>query len=261
MSYKDWNPDLYLKFNKERIQPTIDLVSRIDLDEPGKIVDIGCGPGNSTQILAQRWPNAAITGIDNSPAMIEKAKKDFPNQSWKLLDAGKDALDEQFDLVFSNAAIQWMPEHAQLFERFYGSLNKHGWLAVQLPLFWDMPLGQAIRRVAQNSRWSTAVAGVDELFTIHAYPYYYDLLSQRFSSIDMWETCYIHIMDSHASILEMIRTTGLKPYLDKLEDENDRKEFEALVLDEITKDYPLQANGRVLFPFDRLFFTAQKAGA
>lgn len=258
MSNKDWNPDLYLRFEKERTQPSIDLVSRINFDTPGKIIDIGCGPGNSTQILVQKWPDALVTGVDNSPAMIEKAKKDFPNQNWKLLDAGKDEINEKFDIIFSNATIQWIPNHSELFKKFYNALNANGLIAIQLPLFWDMPLGKAIKNVATDSRWKTLVKGVAELFTIHDHCYYYDQLSQLFSPIEMWETHYIHIMDSHFSILEMIRSTGLKPYLDRLENENDKKEFEGLVLKEIVKDYSQQRNEKVLFPFDRIFFIGNK---
>ena len=261
MNNKDWNPDLYLRFEKERTQPSIDLVSRINFDRPGKIVDMGCGPGNSTQILVQRWPDAMVTGIDNSPAMIEKAKKDFPNQNWVLLDAGKDEINEKFDLVFSNAAIQWMPNHPELFKKFYNTLNDNGLIAIQLPLFWGMPIGKAIKNIAEESRWNALLKGVSALFTIHDYSYYYDLLSQSFNSIEMWETHYIHIMDSHFSILEMIRSTGLKPYLDKLENENDKREFEDLVLKKIVEDYPQQINEKVLFPFDRLFFIANKKRA
>ena len=258
MSDKDWNPNLYLRFEKERTQPSIDLVSRINFDMPGKIIDIGCGPGNSTQILVQKWPDAMVIGVDNSPAMIEKAKKDFPNQNWKLLDAGKDEINEKFDIIFSSAAIQWIPNHPELFMRFYSTLNDNGLIAIQLPLFWDMPLGKAIKNIAEDSRWKTQVKGVTELFTIHDYSYYYDQLSQLFNSIEMWETHYLHIMDSHFSILEMIRSTGLKPYLDRLENENDKKEFERLVLKEIVKDYPQQKNEKVLFPFYRVFFIAHK---
>ncbi|MHC1782992.1 MAG: methyltransferase domain-containing protein [Anaerolineaceae bacterium] len=135
MSNKDWNPDLYLRFEKERTQPSIDLVSRINFDAPGKIIDIGCGPGNSTQILVQKWPDALVTGVDNSPAMIEKAKKDYPNQNWMLLDAGKDEIKEKFDIIFSNATIQWIPNHQELFARFFCALNDNGLIAIQIPLF------------------------------------------------------------------------------------------------------------------------------
>ncbi|MHC1782991.1 MAG: hypothetical protein AB9891_09590 [Anaerolineaceae bacterium] len=121
-----------------------------------------------------------------------------------------------------------------------------------------MPLGKAIKTVAEDSRWKASVKGVTDLFTIHDYSYYYDQLSQLFNSIEMWETYYIHIMDSHFSVLEMIRSTGLKPFLDRLENNDEKKEFEDLVLKEIVKDHPQQKNEKVLFPFDRLFIIANK---
>jgi len=254
---KDWNPELYLKFDKERTQPSIDLVSRIDFDKPEKIVDIGCGPGNSTQILVLRWPDSQIIGIDNSPAMIEKARKDYPKQEWRILDAGTDAINEKFDIVFSNATIQWIPDHSKLLKKFHDLLSDKGLVAVQVPMFWEMPLGKAILRITANHRWNTVIKGAIEVFTIHDYSFYYDTLSELFNSIDIWETDYIHIMDSHLSILEMIRSTGLRPFLDRLETDSDKKEFENMVLMEIKKDYPLQRNGKVLFPFKRLFFIAK----
>ncbi len=255
---RDWNPELYLKFDKERTQPSIDLVSRIDFDKPEKIIDVGCGPGNSTQILVLRWPDSNVIGVDNSPAMIEKAKKDFPNQDWRILDAGKDVLDEKFDIVFSNATIQWIPNHSKLLKRFYNLLPDKGGVAVQIPMFWDMPLGKAISRIATHNRWGAVTKGATEEFTIHNYSFYYDILSELFQSIDIWESDYIHILDSQISILEMIKSTGLKPYLERLESDVDKKDFEDLVLMEIIKDYPLQKNGKVLFPFKRLFFIAKK---
>ena len=118
MKNKDWNPELYLKYNKERIQPSIDLVSRINFDNPRNIIDIGCGPGNSTHVLTERWPDAKITGIDNSPAMIEKAQNDYPSQTWKVMDAGNLVFDEKYDIVFSNATIQWIPDHKKLLADF-----------------------------------------------------------------------------------------------------------------------------------------------
>jgi trans-aconitate 2-methyltransferase len=258
MRKKDWNPELYLKFGKERIQPSIDLVSRIEYDNPVNMIDIGCGPGNSTQILFQRWPHSNITGVDNSPAMIEKAKHDYPNQKWALLDAGKDELPGKFDIIYSNATIQWIPHHFELFMKFKASLTDQGMLAIQLPLFFDMPLGQSLVKISKEKRWSSLIESVNELFTIHAPTEYYDLLSERFSSVEIWETDYIHIMDSPDSILEMIRSAGLRPYLDRLENDLDQRDFEAKVLANIERDYPLQKNGKILFPFKRLFFIAKK---
>jgi trans-aconitate 2-methyltransferase len=258
MNKNDWNPDLYLKFDKERIQPTIDLAARIDYLQLGRIIDIGCGPGNSTQVLYNKWPLSEIVGVDNSPAMIKKANDDYPNQKWILYDAGVDKLDDKFDLVFSNATIQWIPDHDKLLQRFAELLNDSGVLAVQLPLFFDMPLGKSISEIGRQSKWIAATQGVENLFTINTAAYYYDQLAKYFNKIDIWTTDYHHVMESHSSILEMIRSTGLKPFLERLADDNEKKQFETLVLDKIKQDYPIQNNGKVLFPFKRLFFVAKK---
>lgn len=256
MNKKDWNPDLYLKYGKERIQPSIDLISRIDYDNPSTIIDIGCGPGNSTQILYQRWPDSKILGIDNSEAMINKAKQDYPNQEWKIVDAEKEVIAGKYDIVFSNATIQWIPNHAELFQRLKNNLTDKGIIAIQLPLFFDMPLGKSIAKISEDKRWDHLTESVNDLFTIHNSSEYYDILSEIFPSFEIWETDYIHIMDSHNSILEMIRSTGLRPYLDRLTNNIDKKEFEVKVLEEITNDYKEQRDGKVLFPFKRLFIIA-----
>lgn len=257
MKTHDWNPNSYLKFNKERVQPSIDLVARIKVEHPSKILDVGCGPGNSTQILAARWPEAEITGADNSPAMIEKASADYPRQNWILFDANNELPDEKYDVIFSNATIQWIPDHAQLIKRFSLALKSKGVLAVQIPLFFDMPLGKLIAETARKNSWKEATQGVDELFTIHQASFYYNELSKYFNSIDLWTTDYYHVMDSQEAILEMIRSTGLKPYLERITDENEKQKFENCVLEEIKREYPLQENNKVLFAFKRLFFVAK----
>ncbi len=254
----DWNPEQYLKFDRERTQPSVDLVARISRQNASRIADIGCGPGNSTQVLHQNWPESEIIGIDNSPAMIDKAMKDYPNQKWLLADAGKDELPGKFDLIFSNATIQWIPDHEKLFERFYNHLNNGGILAVQIPLFYQMPLSDAILKVAELPQWQFLSKNVKNLLTIHDAPFYYDCLASQFSGVDLWITDYVHVMPSQRLILEMIRTTGMKPYLERIEKEVQKLEFERMVLDEIMQVYPSQKNGNVLFPFRRLFFVAQK---
>lgn len=258
MIKKDWNPDAYLTFDRERIQPSIDLVSRIAIENPRTIIDVGCGPGNSTQILSQRWPEGEITGIDNSPNMIERATRDFPNQNWILLDAGRDAIPGTYDIVFSNAAIQWIPNHFQLFEKFKAILSDNGILAVQLPLLFDMPLGQSIARISREDPWSIATRDANDQFTIHTISDYYDFLSPLFSSVEIWTSDYFHVMDSADAILEMIRSTGLRPYLDRLQNETEKRGFEQRVLADIKRTYPSQKNGKVLFPFKRLFFVGKK---
>ncbi len=254
----DWNPQLYLKFKDERTQPSIDLAARINIDSPERIIDIGCGSGNSTQVLCSRWPGSRVTGLDNSPAMIEKAKQDFPSQEWILSDPSYLSSGLKFDIVFSNAVIQWIPYHEQLIPLLFNSVKDNGALAVQIPIFRDMPLGKSIEKIADNPEWRDYTAGCSGLFTYHDYNFYYDILAERSGRIDIWETHYIHILDSDESVLEWIRSTGLKPYLDRLKDDGMKDKFTAAVLEEIRKNYPLQRNGKVLFPFKRLFFIAYR---
>lgn len=253
----DWQPDLYLKFKNERTQPSIDLVAKIDHLSPKSIIDIGCGPGNSTQVLVNRWPKAKIVGIDSSASMIQKAKQEYTNQEWYVADASTYKSDEKFDILFSNAAIQWIPNHPDLLRNFYSLLSPKGIIAVQIPRFWDMPLGKVIDNIANQPRWKSKTFGVSSLFTIHDYSFYYDILSGLFDSIEIWETNYMHILDSHESMIQMMRSTGLKPYLEKLET-SEKVEFENTVFEAIKEPYPVQKNGKVLLPFKRLFFLGKK---
>jgi trans-aconitate 2-methyltransferase len=255
----DWNPNHYLKFKNERTQPSIDLVNRINIDFlPEHIIDIGCGPGNSSKVLLQRWPEARLTGVDNSPAMIEKAKKDYPEQEWILADAFSYEPDIKFDVVFSSATIQWIPNHEKLFEKFNNMLSFRGVIAIQAPKFQEMELGQIIHSISQKDRWKNELEGCSDLFTYHDSHYYYDLLSDKMKSIDIWETYYIHVMPSSLSIIDWIKSTGLKPYLDRINNNDNKKDFEEEVLNEIKKCYPTQKDGRILFPFKRLFFIGYK---
>ena len=149
---KDWDPINYLKFKNERTQPSIDLISRINIADPKNIIDIGCGPGNSTEVLLQKWASSKITGINNSSAMIDKAKKDYSDQIWKIQDASKIDLKEKFDVVFSNAAIQWIPDHEKLLLSFMNIVNKNGALAIQIPLYNEMPICEIIDSVFKKSQ-------------------------------------------------------------------------------------------------------------
>lgn len=141
-----WNPDLYMQFSSERTRPSFDLVSRIKTVNPKNIIDIGCGPGNSTQVLINRWPNAAITGLDNSQEMIKKAKCDYPDQEWIHADITTFEAEIKYDILFSNAVIQWIPNHKSLMKKFHDMLCEDGLIAVQIPLFWDMPLGSIVKK-------------------------------------------------------------------------------------------------------------------
>ena len=258
MIKNDWNPEKYLNFDKERIQPNIDLVSRINQLNPASAVDIGCGPGNSTQILISRWPGIRTVGIDSSEAMIEKARTDYPGREWIVADAGKTDIDGTFDIAFSNSTIQWIPDHPVLIKWFHSVLNDGGSIAVQLPDFLEMPLGLAIDRVSKSSRWNSAMGDVSDTFTMHSLGEYYDMLSPLFTGIELWETRYVHIFPSQKHVFDMIYSTGLRPYLHRLESDGEKKEFENDIFNAIQADYPVQKDGSVLFTFYRMFFTGVK---
>lgn len=256
---KDWNPELYLRFNKERSQPAIDLLNRIEVDAPRKILDVGCGPGNSTRVLAQRWPRADVLGIDNSVAMITKAKADYPQAKWAVMDALAISYTDEFDILFSNAVIHWVPDHEMLFNKLMQALTINGILAIQMPLYHEMPVYALVEKL-YNERFPTTPFASDRVFHFHSANYYYDLLRQLQCPFSLWETSYIHVMASHEQILEMIQSTGLKPYLDAIGDDAQRTDFANLVLHNLPTIYQRQRDGHVLFPFKRLFLLAGKGG-
>jgi len=250
----DWNPDSYLQFKKERTLPSVDLVGRIEGINPATIIDVGCGPGNSTQVLASRWGASAILGIDNSPAMIEKARQDYPSQKWEVMDARN--ITGRYDLVYSNATLQWIGDHEKLIPSLLGRVNAGGALAVQIPSYFEMPVKKAIDRVAADGRWTCVFPVLENIISIHSASMYYDLLAGQARKIDLWKTSYFHVMDSHQSIVDMIRTTGMKPFLDALATAEERIEFELLVSKELESEYDVRRDGKVIFPFERLFFIA-----
>jgi len=257
-TYKDWNPELYLKFNEERTQPAIDLAARINVKNPEKIIDVGCGPGNSTNVLSDRWPESEIIGIDNSASMIESARNNYPTIKWRIEDVTKMETEEKYDIIFSNATIQWIKNQEKLISDLLKMLKDQGALAVQVPLYHNMPVSRAIENVSLNKRWKKQTSGAGDDFTFHSSDYYYDILSSQVKSIIMWKTSYFHIMPSHQNIVEMLKSTGMRKFLDRLDTQEEKIEFEKDVLKEIKNIYPTQKDGKVLFLFKRLFFIGYK---
>lgn len=253
-----WNPEQYLKFSKERTQPAIDLAARVPLDEPAKILDIGCGPGNSTAVLRRRFPNSYILGIDSSPEMIEKAKKELPSLDFQLCDVTCELnlLSSDFDLAFSNACLQWVPDHPVLLPKLLGLLTSGGILAVQIPMNQKEPIHRILEDLASQDEWKEKGLS-PRLFHTLSQGEYFDILSKEKAFWAMWQTSYIHVMDSHQDILEWYKGTGLRPYLSQLSPE-DQAVFLQEVEKRVQQSYPIQANGQVLFPFPRFFFMARK---
>lgn len=256
---KPWQPNQYLTFEKERTQPAVDLANRIELETPKRIVDLGCGPGNSTRVLQKKWPNAEIIGVDSSASMLEKAR--MLNQGIKFVQQdvteGLEGLG-QFDIVFSNAMLQWVPQQELLIERMYQLLNPGGVLAVQIPYTEVQPFYQGVTRVAQEEKWKKYFPQRPQLPSYHAYPYYYKLVRQLTDLFTLWQTDYIHVLESHEALLSWHTTTGLRPYLAKLHSKELQTEFLAACKREAVQAYPVQEDGCILFVFERIFFTAEK---
>ena len=255
---KDWNSSLYLKFKKERTQPSVDLVKRIDIVNPKKIIDIGCGPGNSTKVLADRFPNAEILGVDYSDDMLKKAKLNHPDIDFKKFDACEKSwdLDTDYDIVFSNACIQWIPDHRELLPKMMGLLKDGGVMAVQIPLQRSQPVHHIVKSVAKSAKWSGKF-DFERPFYILDEGEYFDILSEISKDFTMWQTTYYHRLCSHQDIVEWYKSTGMKPYLDVLDDQ-DKNEFISDIYSELIKEYKVQQNGEIIFKFPRLFFIAKK---
>jgi trans-aconitate 2-methyltransferase len=253
-----WAPAAYLRFEKERTLPARDLAARIDFPHPRSIVDIGCGPGNSTSVLRDRWPEADILGVDNSPDMINKASQEYPSGTWVLADASEWRPDRTFDIVFSNAALQWIPNHEVLIPKLWGIASPDGALAVQIPANDQSPLHLALRSVAQREQWYAHFTGIGGEIAYHTERFYYDLLAPLWDRTQLWHTTYYHVMSSHQDLVDWYSSTGMKPYLAKLVTEQSRLSFRQQVLEEAAPHYPLLKDGRVLFPFRRLFILSYK---
>lgn len=254
----DWNPDLYMKFAGERTQPAIDLVAKITLQNPQCIIDLGCGPGNSTALLYHRWPEAEITGLDNSADMIAAARNEYPNWRWIEGDISDWQPVESFDLIFSNAVFHWVPSHEQLFPRLIGQLSAEGALAAQMPTHFQSRVHNLIREIALDQEWQHLTGQAMKAMKVERPPFYYDLLRPLASRLDMWETDYIHMLENHQAIIDWMRGTGLRPFLESLDSDWQRERFESLLLEGLSQAYPKQKDGRVMFPFRRLFIVAYR---
>jgi len=252
----DWNPGLYLKFDDQRTRPARDLLARVPHPGPRSVVDLGCGPGNSTELLHERWPAARIVGIDNSPGMLEQARRAHPDWLWEEHDVSAWRPAERYDVVYSNAALQWVGDHAGLFPRLLDGVAPGGFLAVQIPRNLDAPSHALMRDTAEEGAWREKLRGARETIAVAEPAFYYDLLAPKAARIDLWETEYAQIMDSADAVLEWVRGTGLRPFVARL-DEAERAEFERRYLEKLRAAYATRADGRVLFPFRRLFIVAQ----
>jgi trans-aconitate 2-methyltransferase len=248
----DWNPALYRRFEDERTRPAAELLARVPLQAPRLAVDLGCGPGNSTELIMQRYPGATVIGTDNSPAMIEAARQRLPGLVVELSDIADWHPAEPPDLVYANASLQWVPDHARL--------APGGVLAVQMPDNLEEPTHRLMRETAADARFAAAVGDADKLRArILTVADYYDLLSPM-ADVDVWRTAYQHPMADATAIVHWLRSTGLRPFLDALTPAL-QADYLAEYQRRIDIAYPPRADGRRLLAFPRLFIVARRKAA
>lgn len=275
-----WNPAQYLKFEDDRTRAACDLLARVPGDgyrpgasdggsdggtegggAPRRILDLGCGPGNSTELLTQRFPGVLMEGLDSSAEMLKEARRRLPDARFYEVDLGTWIPPEDADLLFANAVFQWVPGHLKAMARILGALPAGGVLAVQMPDNLDQPSHRLMREIAQEAPFSSKLAGaIIQRRPLEPVGVCYDALSGLCSELDIWSTTYQHRMESAASITEWVMGTGLRPFLEPL-DSAERAWFLDTYAQAVAEAYPSQRDGVVLLPFPRRFIVARRAAS
>ncbi len=276
-----WDPTQYNRFSTERSRPFYELLSRVRASAPSSVADIGCGPGELTAELAQRWPEAEVVGVDNSPEMIEAARR-LPETSrgdsggpayytphpppgpaqtarlrFELLDAWDWTPSAPVDVIVSNALLQWLPGHEELLTKWIGSLSEGGWLAFQIPANHDQEAHSLLHEQAGSAKWRAKVG--DVLFSRQTGDpgYYLELLAKQGCVVDAWETTYMQVLAGENPVLEWFKGTALRPALAALDDEEARQIFLAEFGPKLLSAYPPASYG-TLFRFRRVFVVAHR---
>ncbi len=247
-----WDAAQYLRFEDERLRPAIDLIGRIAHPGPARVTDLGCGAGNALPLLATRFPGAAVNGVDGSAAMLAKAKGFATQQA----DIATWTPDAPVDVLFSNAALQWLGGHDTLFPRLLSCIAPGGVLAVQMPSMHAAPLRAEQDRIAREGLWAATLARVTSAPPILSPGDYYDLLRPRVASLDLWVTEYVHVLRGEDPVVQWAMGTSLRPFLDVL-DGTLREAFLDDYRAAMRAAYPPRADGVVLLPFRRLFILAR----
>ena len=250
-----WDAGQYLRFGGERSRPFFDLIAQVGAADPGYVADLGCGPGNLTAVLAQRWPGATVVGVDNSPEMIATANRDVApgvaNLAFQIGDVWDWRPDRPVDVLACNAVLQWVPGHQRLLLDWAGLLAPGGWLAFQLPGNFDQPSHAIIRELAQSSRWRTLLKNAEHNRQAGDPAEYVELLARPGYQVDAWETSYLHVLPGDDPVLEWTKGTTLRPVLAALDPEQ-ATAFVGEYAERLRQVYKPRSFGTI-FPFRRVF--------
>ena len=252
-----WDPDIYLAFGDLRTRPALELASRCGQVGDGLIYDLGCGPGNSTQILASLFPQARLVGVDSSVDMLDRARQEGPSGAdWVQADLNNWAAPVRAELIFSNATYQWLDGHDQLFPALLGGLRPGGRLAIQMPQNFAAPSHVLMRKIASDGLFRDKLQDLLRHDPVGSRQDYYDLLAPRAASIDIWETEYAQILEGDDPVFDWVSGTALRPLMGALNEE-EQSQFASAYKSALRKAYPKRADGKTLFPFRRIFMVVE----
>jgi trans-aconitate 2-methyltransferase len=254
-----WNAATYLNFADHRTRPAYELIAHIPVEAPRLVYDLGCGPGNSTQALAERWPNAHLVGVDSSKEMLEAARKDGPKgAAWQEADLANWSPNEAPDILFSNATFQWVPGQTELLPRLFASVKKGGALAFQVPANHADPPHTIIDEVLKEQGLSYRIKSAS--LSRHVLPQadYFRLLAPLAVNIDIWDTRYLQVLTGSDPVLRWIKGTALVPIVAELNDV-EAEAFLDRLAKRLAEHYPQESSGLTLFPFARRFIVAARA--
>ena len=249
-----WSPGTYLQFAGPRTRPAAELLARVGSEKPARVVDLGCGPGNSTALLAARWPDAALEGLDSSEAMLAEARASGVAADWVLADLAQWRPNTAYDVIYSNATLQWLPDHDALLPRLMGFVRQGSVLAFQVPVNHQAPSHALMREVASDPRWKAKLAGVREIHGSTPAACY-EILKPHAATLDIWTTEYLQVLEGEEAVYRWVSGTGLRPFVQALDGE-DQAAFIAAYKARLNQAYPRRADGTTLFPFQRLFVVA-----
>lgn len=250
-----WNPSIYMAFGDERTRPAIELLARIRSENPARVIDLGCGPGNSTAALAQRWPDATLEGLDSSPDMLARARQSRIRAEWIEADLASWSARAKYSVVFSNATLQWLDNHRALIPRLMQAVEPGGTFAFQVPHNMDAPSHVLMREAAMSGSWASKLMSVREVAVLGPADYF-EIFAACGARTDIWETEYLHVLDGDDAVYKWVSATGLRPFVQALAgDEQDA--FVADYKRRLNRAYPQRPDGKTLFPFKRLFAVAQ----
>lgn len=260
-----WEPSRYLRFADHRKRPALELLARAEHPAPRLVVDLGCGTGDMAAVMADRWPDAEVVGLDLSPDMLAQAAKQQTRVRWVQADIPTWQPDRPVDVLYSNATLHWLHDHDVLFPHLAGLLAPGGVLAVQMPLVWSEPFQVLMRQVLATGGTDGEPLGPEALRERLAHSWveepahYYDLLAPSVETLDIWTTRYLQVLRDDDAVVEWVRATSMRPVLNALS-QPELDVFLARYRQELATPYPPQPDGTILFPFPRLFIVAWAAG-